>query len=43
MIHESEKENVFIYAYAAGHGVADTQQYFLVNDEDLDKAQFPIE
>ena len=32
--HETEGENVFIYAYAAGHGAADNRQYFLTNSND---------
>ena len=34
---------MFIYAYVAGHGVADTRQYFLINTDDPQKALYPIE
>ena len=41
--HQKKGENVFIYAYLAGHGVADNRQYFLTNSDDPQKALFPIE
>ena len=41
--HEKEDEYALIYAYVAGHGVADTHQYFVLNSEDTEEAQYPIE
>ena len=36
--HAKKKENILIYSYAAGHGVADHQQYYLLNHENLKDA-----
>ena len=41
--HANKGESVFIYAYIAGHGVADVRQYFLLNSSDPTKALYPIE
>ena len=41
--HAKKKESVFIYAYIAGHGVADVRQYFMLNSSDPTKALYPIE
>ena len=37
------EETIMIYAYVAGHGVADNQQYFLLNTADVNHALYPIE
>ena len=42
-MHAKKGESVFIYAYIAGHGVADVRQYFLLNTSDPTKALYPIE
>ncbi len=34
---------MLVYAYMAGHGCADLQQYFLLNEANLNTAMFPIE
>ena len=36
-------ETIFIYAYVAGHGCADNQQYFLLNTAEVKDALHPIE
>ena len=41
--HAREGETIMIYAYVAGHGVADNQQYFLLNTADVNHALYPIE
>ena len=41
--HAKKKESVFIYAYIAGHGMADVRQYFMLNTSDPTKALYPIE
>ena len=41
--HAKKEENVMIYAYVAGHGVADNQQYFLLNTANVNDALYPIE
>ena len=41
--HAKKDESVFIYAYIAGHGVADVRQYFLLNSSDPQKALYSIE
>ena len=41
--HTKKKEKVLIFTYLAGHGAADSQQYFILNSENLDEAIYPIE
>ena len=41
--HQKNGETIMIYAYVAGHGVADNQQYFLLNTADVNHALYPIE
>ena len=41
--HQKEGETIMIYAYVAGHGVADNQQYFLLNTDIVKDALYPIE
>ena len=37
------KEEAFVFVYVAGHGCADTSQYFVLNEHDIDKAFWKIE
>ena len=41
--HAKDEETIMIYAYVAGHGVADNQQYFLLNTSNVNHALYPIE
>ena len=34
---------MFVYAYAAGHGVGGVRQYLMLNELSIDKALFGIE
>ena len=42
-MHKKRKEKVLIFTYLAGHGAADSQQYFILNSDNLDDAIYPIE
>ena len=41
--YQQRREHILLYAYFAGHGCADTHQYFVINESDLDKAFWPAE
>ena len=36
-------ETSYVFVYCAGHGCADTQQYYMINSSKLTEALFPIE
>ena len=41
--HAKKGENTLLFAYLAGHGVSDSQQYFLLNTDVSKDVLFPIE
>ena len=34
---------MFVFAYAAGHGLSDMRQFFMLNESSPEKALYPIE
>ena len=36
-------QEVFLFAYFAGHGCADYRQYYLLNEKEVDKIFWPVE
>ena len=40
---EIPKEEILVFAYTAGHGCADSKQYFVLNENDIDKIFWPIQ
>ena len=36
-------DEILLFVYVAGHGCADTSQYFVLNEHDIDKAFWNIE
>ena len=45
MNKNSSKYNreVFLMVYVAGHGCADSRQYFILNEKEIDKIFWPVE
>ena len=41
--HAEKEEYVFVYVYAAGHGLGGVRQYLLLNEPSIDLALFDIE
>ena len=41
--YEQIKDEVFLFAYFAGHGCADIRQYFVLNENSVDKCFWEAE
>ena len=41
--HAKKEESVFVYAYAAGHGLGGVRQFLLLNESSIDLALIDIE
>ena len=41
--HKKNGQTSYVFVYLAGHGTADTQQYFMLNADTFEEALFPIE
>ena len=41
--NEIPQEDIFVFVYAAGHGSASQEQYYLLNEDNVDKIFFPLE
>ena len=39
---EIPQEEILVFAYTAGHGCADSKQYYVLNENDINKIFWPI-